>query len=653
MVDKQKTTYATPSQVKTETQRNVLSALNSVTSAEELARIIEIPGERDIGAAIAARLVEQRTRLGGFTDLAQVYAVPQVGPERFTEIVTSLSNREQPTTDYLIEGNLVGVDAAALRSSKLAVAAYVNGVQVATSTVNSRGGYRLRFRHQPDPMATELKVVPEQLLGRAARTSAMTKTISAQRYQVKSAGKQYVAAYDLLIPKDYLIFWATVTKEYHMHGTVYATTFSGPFPVSVEPIPGAKIEFYEVDSPIIWLFGTDPVLTEAYLGYAYTGPDGSYDFTFDFTYKNSPWVWLWLFTDKKPDIRARISQFVSGSWQQVYEGPVDWDITEDYHRDYFVPAEDTYPVPPEGIKPAEGFRFLSLGLLPIDTLRFQLGYVTAQPGDPALVASVSHQPLCGTLRIFGLFAAAPPVTTYKVQIADADELGATGPWEDVTDTLINRKWNAVLHKWDPFNLGPDPVTGKYQNIDTQPEGDWHEHALKVTWNSANHPNGYYALRVTGYDAANAAVGTFEMPVMRVDNSAPDADLEVVGTSVGGVTPCGALQLGANRKIYFTVTAHDPEGHVKQYWLSGTRGKDANAAGPTVTETRPSPLANWVGVSGKATEFTASLLPASLITCSMLAYNFELHVWGLATDGYNATPGSQRVKKETNLIVSEP
>jgi hypothetical protein len=653
MSNRNRIKYMRPEELAASTVKNVLDSLNIVRSSEELATDIEIHGERDIGQKVAQNILLRRTQLGGFKNINQVYAVPQVGPERFTEIVDALSGKKTAQADYTIEGQLKGITALNFRQTKLVVCAYIEGVEVAQAKVNDQGKYRLKFDHAELPSNTELRVLPEKFANRSAKTTALSKMISASRYKMQKRSVAYHAVYDMMIPKDYLIFWGTVTKTYHMHGTVYATTFSGGFPISLEPLPAVKIELYEVDTPIIWLFGTDPVLTEAYLGYAYTGPDGSYDFEFDFSYKNSPWVWLWLFTDKKPDIKARISQFVSGAWQQVYEGPVDWDIVEDFHRDYFVPVEDTIPVPEGGIKPDEGFRFTSLGLLPIDIFRFQLGYATAQPGDPTPITGVSHQPFCGTLRIFGLFAEAPPVTTYKVQIADADEFGATGTWNDVTDPLTNRKWNNTLHKWEAYNLGPDSVTGKYQNIDTEPEADWHEHALKVTWNSANNPNGYFALRVIGYDASDTEVGTFEMPIIRVDNSVPTADLEVIGTSAGGVTPCGSLQLGADRKIQFKVTAHDPEGHVRQYWLSGTRGKVALSAGATISEPRPDPTDTWTGINNGSVDFTVANLPVSLIVCSMLAYNFELHVWGLSTDGYNVTPSSQRVKRESNLIVSEP
>lgn len=645
--------YIRPEDVKPDISKKVLGSLNTARSAEELAAAIEVIGERDVGLKVAQNIITRRTQLGGFKNLNEVAAVPQIGQERFTEIVNTLSSRREHKFSYVVEGQLKGTSELNFRQTKLVVCAYINGVEVAKANVDSQGRYKLSFEHVEHPSATELRILPTQFSYRSATTTALSKTISTSRYVLDKQKAAYHAVYDLMIPRDYLIFWKTVTKTYHMHGAVYATIFSGGVPISIEPLPAAKIEFYEVDAPIVWLFGTDPVLTEAYLGYTYTAPDGSYDFEFDFTYKTSPWIWLWLFTDRTPDIRARISQYVYGVWQQVYEGPVDWNIAEDFHRDYFVPEEDTIPVPDEGVKPAEGFRFVSVGLLPIDTTRIQLGYATAQPGDPSRIADISHQPFCGILRIFGLFAEAPPVTSYKVQIAEADVTGPIGSWDNITDPLYNRKWNATLHRWEAMNLGPNPATGKYQNIDTEPEADWHEHALKVTWNTVNYANGYYALRIIGYDATDTEVGTFSMPVVRIDNSVPEAELEVVGTSMGGVTICGALQLGLDRGTEFKVTARDPEGHVLRYWLSGTRGKDALTAGATISEMRPDPSDSWTGVTNKSVNFTVTSLPAYLAGCSALAYNFELHVFGLATDCYNVTPGSQRVKRETNLIVSEP
>ncbi len=649
MDNKTKKAYLRPEDVEPARAKRVLSFLNTV-AADEIADAIEFPGERDVGIKVAQNILARRVQLGGFKNLRQVAAVPQVGLERFTEIVNALAIRKKMETSYTIEGQIKVIGKIDFRKEKLAVHAFVGGVEMACADVNTKGSYKLAFYYKDTPSTTELRVLPAKFSHRCSQTLTLSKTISPSRYVLKE--RTYRAIYDLLIPPDYLTLWGTVTTKYRMHGTVWATTFSGGIPISIEPLPAAKIEFHEVDALIFWLLGTEPELTEGYLGYAYTALDGSYDFEFDFSYKTRPpWIWLWLFTDRVPDIRARISQFIDGLWQQVYEGPVDWNIVEDFHRDYFIPVEDTIPIPDEGVKPDEGFRFVSVGLLPVDETRIQQGYATAQPGDPGRIVGISHQPFCGTLRIFGLFAEAPPVASYKAQIVDADEDGPTSSnWQDITDPLHNRKWNNVENCWEHMVLGPDPATGRYQNIDTQAEADWHEHALKITWNSTNEANGYYALRIIGYDADNAEVGTFEMPVVRVDNDVPEASIEVMGS----VTECGALQLGADRKIQFKVTAHDPEGHVLRYWLSGTRGKGAGSAGNTVQEWRPDPPGDvWTGVKNHIEDFTVAALTGDIIGCPSVAYNFELHVWGLATDCYNVTPGLQRIKRETNLIVSEP
>ncbi len=648
MTKEKRTANNNSGEIAESTSKKVLSFLNAAQSAKEIASAVEFKGERDVGIKVAESLLDRRARLGGFRNLNQVAGTPQVGDVRFNQIVDALEVRKEFGKTYVIEGKVKTAEKSNFAGEKLAVHAVINGIEVASAEADARGKYEISFQYGEMPPTTELRVLPSGMPTRASERLAISKTISFARYAAKKLS--YHAAVDIMIPIDYITLWGTITKNYHMHGVAYSTMFLGGFPISIEPLPAAKIEFYEVDTPFLWPIGTEPALTEAYLGYAYTSPDGSYDFTFNFSYSTGPWSWYWLFTDKVPDIRARISQFVDGLWTQVYEGPADWDVVQDFHRDYFIPKEDVIPVPPGGVKPAEGFRFVSLGLIPIDATRIQLGYVTSQTGDPI---TVSHQPFCGNLRIFGLFAEAPPIDTYKVQIATADEDGVLGSWQDVADPLHNRKWNGTTHTWDNLVLGPDPVTGRYQNIDTELEADWHEHALKVTWNSANVAKGYYALRVIGYDASDILVGTFQMPILRIDNNLPEVNLEVIGTSVGAVTDCGVIHLGLDRKIQFRVTAYDAEGHVKRYWLSGTRGKVALPAGTTVQEVRPDPTAGWVGVQDKLVEFSTASLPMDLTGCPAVAYNFELHVRGLGTNGYSNEPISQWDGRESNLVVSEP
>ena len=88
--------YLLPENISTSDAAMVLEFLNAAQSAEEIATAVEISDELDIGLRVAGRILARREQLGGFSSLEQVYAVPYVGPERFTELVTSLSSARPP-----------------------------------------------------------------------------------------------------------------------------------------------------------------------------------------------------------------------------------------------------------------------------------------------------------------------------------------------------------------------------------------------------------------------------------------------------------------------------------------------------------------------------------------------------------------------------
>ncbi|MBM4200460.1 MAG: helix-hairpin-helix domain-containing protein [Gammaproteobacteria bacterium] len=88
--------YLSPNDIDAAHAAQVLEFLNAVGTPQELAGAVEIPGELDIGLRVAARILARRDELGSFSDLSQVYAIPYVGPERFTELVTSLSAARPP-----------------------------------------------------------------------------------------------------------------------------------------------------------------------------------------------------------------------------------------------------------------------------------------------------------------------------------------------------------------------------------------------------------------------------------------------------------------------------------------------------------------------------------------------------------------------------
>lgn len=86
--------YIKPEHVAPEDAQKVLEFLNSAKSAKEIATSVEIPDERDVGATVAQHILNKRRELGGFTSLEQVANVRHVGPERFTEIVTTLCGKQ-------------------------------------------------------------------------------------------------------------------------------------------------------------------------------------------------------------------------------------------------------------------------------------------------------------------------------------------------------------------------------------------------------------------------------------------------------------------------------------------------------------------------------------------------------------------------------
>jgi hypothetical protein len=93
--------YLRPEDVRPEHARQVLDFLNSAQTAEQIAAAVEIPGELDVGIRLSQRLLDRRGQLGTFTNLQQVADVPLIGPERFTEIVTTLSDARVPPPEDL------------------------------------------------------------------------------------------------------------------------------------------------------------------------------------------------------------------------------------------------------------------------------------------------------------------------------------------------------------------------------------------------------------------------------------------------------------------------------------------------------------------------------------------------------------------------
>lgn len=567
----------------------------------------------------------------------------------------------------IVDGRIDTSGKVALDSGMFNVFAMIKGEAAGQAPVSTDGEYGLELDVDTMPEMVELKIMPASVTPEQAGKLALAKQVKSTSFVAREGRpEEFLVAHRFFLPVDFLDFVKKRTRRYHVHGTVYCE-----HPTYFSTLPGCRIDFFEVDPPRPFPRPKPILNRKDFLGSAYTRADGSYDFYFrfgplpsklDFPHLEPvdvapagpglPAKIHDLWTDYKPDIRARFSQYINGAWRCVYTAPMtefDWNIGLDFHRDYRIPSDVAVDAVDPGTKPAEGFRFKSIGWIPIDDTRIKNGYVHSQDGDP--LPGIVHEPFSGTLKIFGLFAAAEGITSYSLELLKTDVNGtaaAGATWQPLEDSLTNLQWNEGAKRWDAKTLGP--TAGRYDNVDIFDPRDWLEPSLKAVWNTANRVNGYYKLRITGYTADNTAAVTAEMPMICIDNDVPEAAIDVISPAT---TVCGDLTLNAqDRTIKFKITAYDSEGHLYSYSTSGTRGRYAESAGATVSHSRPVEDAKWEGVSGGSEPFVVAERSSATITCATMAYSFHLTVQGSGTNGYGHCLESRRAYRETNLVVTE-
>ena len=74
-------------------EKKILEFLNTVETAEEIAKTVEFPDEPDIGIKVAEKILAKKNKIGSFSNLKEVMDVKGVGPKRFTELVSAVSGK--------------------------------------------------------------------------------------------------------------------------------------------------------------------------------------------------------------------------------------------------------------------------------------------------------------------------------------------------------------------------------------------------------------------------------------------------------------------------------------------------------------------------------------------------------------------------------
>jgi hypothetical protein len=205
--------YLSPEDVSRLDARKVLSFLNSATTAREIADAVEFPRERDVGVRVGQRILDRRAELGSFTTLQQLADVPQVGPERFTEIVLALSRRSTPEDVAAAFVEEVVQEARLLREQLKALRREVKAVP----QIRLRSIYAGPFLGQPTHVIATVVAgdPPEPAVGASV-------TFTSTWGRLRSFGEMdFVEATAITVPTDVLgnvtLQWVAPTEEPVLH----------------------------------------------------------------------------------------------------------------------------------------------------------------------------------------------------------------------------------------------------------------------------------------------------------------------------------------------------------------------------------------------------------------------------------------------------
>lgn len=150
-----------------------------------------------------------------------------------------MEEKRKEAITCVVEGQLKSTAEVDFGKVKLAVHAFIKGVEVARVPVDEKGGYKLTFKYRGRPPATELRVIPAKFSPRGSRIRTLSKTLSSRRYILKRKSTEaYYAYYDLFLPALYFDRVIAITKTYRMHGLSGSTT-----PISLSRSQGLGSSF--------------------------------------------------------------------------------------------------------------------------------------------------------------------------------------------------------------------------------------------------------------------------------------------------------------------------------------------------------------------------------------------------------------------------
>ena len=270
---------------------------------------------------------------------------------------------------------------------------------------------------------------------------------------------------------------------------------------------------------------------------------------------------------------------------------------------------------------------IMLGIGHVPATEIVGGYATT---DPGYFFQVKDSPFGGSLpaMINHDRAYAEGARYYKVFI---DGVEQRQPFSDY-------RWDNPTSRFVLRTVTPS-ATGFYAV--RSPAELWYNHFLGYYADSTALTNALHAIGIRLYSAANAAseIGNLTDPgrtvTLKIDNRWPTAVINSILHDGAAVGTCAVVTSGSS-KFSFDVTASDPDGHLKSWYLGAMWGDNASAA--VASDTYANHLGGapiWAGISGVVAppapgwEANDGTWPST-----HCAHTFYLDVWDRVIDGWS-------------------
>jgi len=255
------------------------------------------------------------------------------------------------------------------------------------------------------------------------------------------------------------------------------------------------------------------------------------------------------------------------------------------------------------------------------------GYATT---DPGYFFQVKDSPFGGSLPAMVNHdrAYAEGARYYKVFIDGVEQRASFSDyrWDNPTSTF-------VLRTVSPSATGFFAIRS--------PAELWYNHFLGYYADTSGLTNALHTIGIRLYSAANAAseIGNLTDPgrtvELMIDNRWPTAAINSILHDGAAVGTCAVVTSGSSQ-FEFDVTASDPDGHLKSWYLGAMWGDNASAA--VASDTYANHLGGapiWGGISGVVTppapgwEANDGTWPST-----HCAHTFYLDVWDRVIDGWS-------------------